>query len=90
MEKSYSYPIDLEWSRAEMVQVIDLWRAEELAYETGINREEFLTKYQAFKQVIPATGEEKKWSREFQQLSSYSLYAVVQEAKKSTKKNIRL
>ncbi|WP_317846964.1 UPF0223 family protein, partial [Carnobacterium sp.] len=49
-----------------------------------------LTKYQAFKQVIPATGEEKKWSREFQQLSSYSLYAVVQEAKKSTKKNIRL
>lgn len=90
MEKSYSYPIDLEWSREDMVRVIDLWRAVELAYETGIDRELFLKKYQAFKQVIPAIGEEKKWGREFQQLSSYSLYKVVQEAKTSTKKNIHM
>lgn len=90
MDKSYSYPIDLDWSQEEMVQVIDLWRMVELAYEKGINREEFLKKYQAFKRVIPAIGEEKKWGREFEQVSGYSLYKVVKEAKDSHYKIIKL
>ncbi|MGX7418570.1 UPF0223 family protein [Carnobacterium gallinarum] len=90
MDKSYSYPIDLDWSQEEMVQVIDLWRMVELAYEKGINREEFLKKYQTFKKVIPAIGEEKKWGREFESISGYSLYKVVKEAKESNYKTIKL
>ena len=42
MEKSYSYPIDLDWTQDEMIQVIDLWRMVELAYEKGVSREDFL------------------------------------------------
>lgn len=79
MEKNYSYPIDLEWSREDMVRVIDLWRAVELAYETGIDRELFLKKYQAFKQVIPAIGEEKNGVENF---SNYLLIRCIKLFKK--------
>lgn len=90
MEKSYSYPIDLDWTQDEMIQVIDLWRMVELAYEKGVSREDFLKKYQAFKKVVPAIGEEKKWGREFEHISGYSLYKVIKEAKESNRKNIKL
>ena len=83
MEKSYSYPIDLDWTQDEMIQV-------ELAYEKGVSREDFLKKYQAFKKVVPAIGEEKKWGREFEHISGYSLYKVVKEAKESNRKSIKL
>lgn len=84
--KSYSYPIDYEWTKDEMTKVLNLWRAVELAYEVGIKKEEFLTKYRQFKEVIPSIGEEKKWSRQFESISGYSLYEVVQNAKKTDKK----
>lgn len=86
--KNYSYPMDYDWTRDEMEKVINLWRAVELAYETGINRELFLEKYKSFKQVLPSIGEEKKWSREFESISGYSLYKVVQAAKKTNKKTL--
>lgn len=88
--KNYSYPMDYDWSRDEMEKVINLWRAVELAYETGINREFFLETYKSFKQVLPSIGEEKKWSREFESISGYSLYQVVQEAKKSDRKTLHI
>ncbi|ALV20888.1 MAG: UPF0223 family protein [Carnobacterium sp.] len=88
--KSYSYPMDYEWSRTEMTDVINLWRAVELAYEAGISTQEFLTKYQKFKEVIPSIGEEKKWGREFEAVSGYSLYQAVKEAKGTNKKTFRL
>lgn len=86
--KSYSYPMDYDWTKDEMTKVVNLWRAVELAYENGIKREEFLMKYRQFKEVIPSIGEEKKWSRQFESISGYSVYAVNQEAKKTDKKMV--
>ncbi|WP_034550597.1 UPF0223 family protein [Carnobacterium funditum] len=86
--KSYSYPMDYDWTKDEMTKVINLWRAVELAYEMGITKEAFLTSYRQFKEVIPSIGEEKKWSRQFESISGYSVYAVHQEAKKTDKKII--
>lgn len=86
--KSYSYPMDYDWTKEEMTKVINLWRAVELAYEIGVNKEEFLIVYRKFKEVIPSIGEEKKWSRQFESISGYSVYAVHQEAKKTNKKMI--
>ncbi len=86
--KSYRYPMDYDWTKEEMTNVINLWRAVELAYEIGVKKDQFLTSYHQFKEVIPSIGEEKKWSREFESISGYSLYAVRQEAKKMEKKVI--
>lgn len=90
MEKSYSYPIDYDWTKEQMEDVVNVWRMVELAYEKGIDREEFLLKYKKFKKVIPAIGEEKRWGKKFEDISNYSLYRVVKEAQSSTKKNIHL
>ncbi|SEK70486.1 Uncharacterized protein YktA, UPF0223 family [Carnobacterium iners] len=86
--KSYSYPMDYDWTKEEMTKVINLWRAVELAYEIGIKKEQFMISYREFKEVIPSIGEEKKWCRQFESISGYSVYAVYQEAKKLDKKNI--
>lgn len=88
--QNYEYPIELDWTYDEMDQVIQLWRAVELAYETGINREEFLTRYRGFKEIVPAKGEEKHYAREFEKLSGYSLYHAVKAARDSDKPKIKL
>ena len=75
---NYSYPIDLEWSHEEMNKVIKLWNAVEEAYEKGIQVE-------AFKTVVRSIGEEKRLGREFEEVSGYSLYRVVQASKNATK-----
>lgn len=88
--KEYEYPLDLSWTTQEMVAVTDLWSAVEEAYETTIEAEHFLTIYRKFKQVVPSIGEEKRLGKKFQQLSGYSLYQVVQQAKKQKLGKIKL
>ena len=56
MERNYSYPIDYDWTKEQMEDVVNIWRMVELAYEKEIDREEFLMKYEKFKRVIPAIG----------------------------------
>ena len=42
MERNYSYPIDYDWTKEQMEDVVNIWRMVELAYEKEIDREEFL------------------------------------------------
>lgn len=90
MEKNYEYPIDIDWQKEEIVQVVELWRLVELAYEKGVDRETFLEQYNLFKQVVPSKGEEKSWGNHFEEQSGYSLYRVVKAAKESQSKMIHL
>lgn len=83
---NYSYPIDLEWSHEEMNTVITLWNAVEAAYEKGIATEQFQEAYRNFKQIVKSIGEEKRLGREFEEVSGYSLYRVVQASKTNQKK----
>ncbi|MEO1770725.1 UPF0223 family protein [Candidatus Enterococcus ferrettii] len=87
---NYSYPIDPEWSREEMIAVIDFLNLVEQANEGGVDTQAFLVGYQKFKQVIRSIGEEKKIGREFESVSSYSVYRTVQAAKKESKKRLKL
>lgn len=87
---NYSYPIDPEWSREEMIAVIDFLNLVEQANEGGVETAVFLAGYQKFKQVIRSIGEEKKIGREFESASGYSLYRTVQAAKQESKKRLKL
>lgn len=84
--REYQYPLDLDWNTEEMVVVMKLWDKLEQAYEKGITAADFLTTYQAFKQVVPSIGEERRLGREFESLSGYSLYQTVKTAKETTGK----
>lgn len=77
----YTYPIDVDWSQEEMVAVISFFNAIEAYYESQIEREELMTRYREFKQVVPGKADEKNLFNDFKQQSGYDSYQVVKQAK---------
>lgn len=77
----YSYPFSIEWSTEEIIDVVSFFEGIELAYEKGINRQDLLTRYRKFKQVVPAISEEKTYFREFEEESGYASFPVIKEMK---------
>lgn len=90
MKENHQYPLENHWTTDEMITVIDLYQAVEKAYETGISTQELLTKYQQFKKVVPAIGEEKRLGRQFEEESGYSIYRTIQAAKQTNKAKMKM
>ena len=90
MNKNYSYPLDLSWSTEELASVLSFFNNVEAAYEQKVQAEKLLKSYAAFKQVVPSKSQEKRIGREFENVSGYSLYRAVQEAKSKGKGSISL
>ncbi|GCF94558.1 UPF0223 protein [Enterococcus florum] len=87
---NYSYPIDPDWTRDELVAVIDFLNLVEQANERGIETKTFLDGYQKFKTVVKSIGEEKRLGKEFESVSGYSLYRTVQKAEHTTSKSFKM
>ncbi|AMW98294.1 UPF0223 family protein [Rummeliibacillus stabekisii] len=81
----YSYPFSTDWSTNEIVDVIAFFQTVEKAYEKGVQREDVLSKYRRFKEIVPSMAEEKTIFREFEEESGYVSYDIVKQTK--TKEN---
>ncbi|WAT24045.1 UPF0223 family protein [Aerococcus urinaeequi] len=90
MSNNYQYPIDLDWTSEEMAIVVKMWNGLEQAYESSINREELLSRYKAFKQVVPSKMEEKQLGNSFEKISGYQLYSTIKKARNSETKTISM
>lgn len=90
MSNDYQYPIDLDWTSEEMAIVVKMWNGLEQAYESSINREELLSRYKAFKQVVPSKMEEKQLGNSFEKISGYQLYGTIKKAKNLETKSISM
>ena len=77
----YQYPIDYTWTTEEVIDVIELYNAVEQAYEQGISSEDFKEAYRKFKNVVQSKSEEKQYDKQFEELSSYSIYQVFKASK---------
>jgi uncharacterized protein YktA (UPF0223 family) len=77
----YQYPIDYHWTTDEIVDVIKFYEAIERAYEKGIERDELMTIYRRFKEIVPSKAEEKTLCGEFEDMSGYSSYRAIKKAK---------
>lgn len=77
----YQYPIDYHWSTDEIIDVVRFFELVEQGYEKGVSRDEFLNSYRRFKEIVPSKSEEKKICGEFEEMSGYSAYKIVQAAK---------
>ncbi len=80
----YQYPVSLDWSTNEVVDVLAFFECVEKAYEKGIAREQMMNAYKRFKEIVPGKSEEKKVCGEFEETSGYSAYRVIQKAKENT------
>ena len=78
----YQYPLDLDWSNDEMVEVIKFFNQIENDYEKSIIGTELMEQYKKFKQIVPSKAEEKQIFKEFEEKSGYNSYKVIQEVKK--------
>ena len=78
----YDYPLDYDWSTDEILIVMNLYNDVEKAQEEGIEANEFMDAYNAYREVLNSKAEEKKYEREFKDASSYSIFTVYKEALK--------
>lgn len=78
--KQYSYPLDIDWSTEEVVQVVDFFQYIEKTYESSARSEDILTAYRSFKKVVPSKSEEKTLFKQFEQQTGYVPYKVVKKA----------
>ncbi|WP_203624282.1 MULTISPECIES: UPF0223 family protein [unclassified Lacticaseibacillus] len=90
MEANYEYPLDLDWSKSEMIKVTTLYTLVEDAYEKGVDRANLLAAYAGFKEVVPDKGTERRLGREFEQASGYSIYRVMKAAQATTDGRVRV
>ncbi|MDN6698593.1 MAG: UPF0223 family protein, partial [Staphylococcus equorum] len=60
----YQYPIDLEWSNDEMMQVVSFFNAVESFYESEVEGKLLLDRYRQFKTIVPGKAEEKQIFKE--------------------------
>ncbi|HWO96060.1 MAG TPA: UPF0223 family protein [Bacillus sp. (in: firmicutes)] len=80
----YQYPISLDWSTDEIIDVIKFFETVEQAYEKGIERDKLMLSYRRFKEIVPSKSEEKKIGQEFEEISGYSIYRTIKNAKDSS------
>ncbi|KHD84296.1 UPF0223 family protein [Heyndrickxia ginsengihumi] len=79
----YQYPFSMDWSTQEVIDVVHFFEAIEKAYEKGIKRDELLSRYRRFKEIVPGKADEKKFCNEFEEVSGYSPYRAVKKMKES-------
>lgn len=80
----YQYPIDYRWSTEEIVDVVHFFEAIEKAYESGIERDQLMSIYRRFKEIVPSKAEEKTVCGEFEEISGYSSYRAIKKAKEAS------
>lgn len=85
---SYQYPISLDWTTDELVNVIQFFSSIEKAYESGVERELLAQAYKKFKRIVPSKSEEKKLCGEFEKESGYSSYRAVKKMMDEPNKKI--
>ena len=83
MKTNYEYPIDYDWTREEMLAVIELLQVVEQAYEGGVASKQILSKYQVYKKYFKAILDEKMLDRDFKKVSGYSMYQVIKKAREN-------
>ncbi|GKS80318.1 hypothetical protein LPAF129_00030 [Ligilactobacillus pabuli] len=76
----YEYPLMPEWDISAVILATDFYQAVEQFYDSGIERADFLSKYQLFRELEPAKMIQKQLDQRFQAVSGYSIYQAVQYA----------
>ncbi|MCE4048445.1 MULTISPECIES: UPF0223 family protein [Bacillaceae] len=79
----YQYPIDIDWSTEEIVEVVKFFECIEAAYEKGIEKEALMEQYKLFKKIVPGKAQEKNVCDEFEEVSGYSTYRTIKKAKEA-------
>lgn len=81
MAKEVYFPISMNWSKEEVVDIVHFFEAVDQAYGKGVERALFLTLYNHFKKIVPSKSEEKQHFKDYQEQTGQSPYHAVKKAK---------
>ncbi|SDN23670.1 UPF0223 family protein [Alkalicoccus daliensis] len=88
MSKDIYFPISMNWSKEEVIDIVNFFEAVNKAYGKGVDRAVLLTLYNHFKKIVPSKSEEKQHFKEYQEQTGQSPYHVVKKAKEMEDGNI--
>ncbi|MGM0837442.1 MAG: UPF0223 family protein [Bacillota bacterium] len=77
----FSYPISYDWTTDEIVDVIAFYEVVEQAYAKGIDRDQLMSVYRRFKEIVPGKAQERNLANEYEELSGFSAYQTIKKAK---------
>ncbi|MBU9711271.1 UPF0223 family protein [Evansella tamaricis] len=83
LNENVTIPISLEWTKEEVVDVVNFYEAIQQAYKKGVERDFLLALYRRFKEIVPSKGEEKQSFKEYQSQTDQSPYHVIKKARES-------
>lgn len=87
---NYQYPFDESWSKQEIIDVVHFFNLIESSYEKQVKREDVITSYRRFKEIVPSKSEEKTYFATFEKSSGYKCYPVVKRARDTESKFIKM
>ncbi|GEL08877.1 UPF0223 protein [Salisediminibacterium halotolerans] len=87
-EADIKFPISMDWTTDEIVQVVHFFEAVNDAYEKGVDRETLLTRYRQFKNVVPSKAEEKQHFKDYEEQTGQSAYHVVKHARENAETEV--
>ncbi|MGY4689671.1 UPF0223 family protein [Salibacterium sp. K-3] len=83
MEEEYPMPMSLDWTKEEIIDVMEFFQTVEQAYDKPVPKETLVNKYRRFKEIVPSKAEEKRYFRDFDENAGVSCWKTVQQAQKA-------
>ncbi|MGC8257631.1 UPF0223 family protein [Leuconostoc mesenteroides] len=90
MNENYVLPIGGDWTTQDIIIVTNFINSVLGVYEKGSSREEVLKNYDAYRKIMPAKSEQKKFDKDFERQTGYSIYKTIKFVQNSTKDRVRL
>ncbi|SFL57317.1 UPF0223 family protein [Salibacterium qingdaonense] len=91
MEEEYPMPFSMDWTKEEIIDVMEFFRVIEEAYEKPVRKETVLSRYRRFKEIVPSKAEEKQYLRDFDEKAGVSCWKTVQQAgRKETEETFKM
>ena len=89
MSENYTLPIDGSWTVDDIVVVSHFIDSVLAVYETGVAKNTLMARYAAFREIMPAKSEQKRFDRDFERQTGYSIYQTMKLAENTTKDRVR-
>ncbi|MCD8509235.1 MAG: UPF0223 family protein [Bacillus sp. (in: Bacteria)] len=88
MSENIYIPLSMDWSKEEIVDVVNFYEAVDRAYHKGVDRDLLLALYGKFKEVVPSKSEEKQYFKEYEEQTNQSPFHTVKKAREGDSPSI--
>ncbi|PYZ97836.1 hypothetical protein CR205_04380 [Alteribacter lacisalsi] len=90
MKDEVNIPISADWSKEEVIDVVNFFEMVDQAYSKGAEKEVLGALYKRYKEIVPSKSEEKQAFKEYEKQTGQSPYHTVKKARESEERIIKM